>query len=105
MRRPPEITSSIANSSATRMGGLYRAIELPMTAIAAEEVRRARPAAMVFGGGVRAEAVRRGGGVADAGDRRRGGPPGQAGGDDVRGRHEAVAVLVVLVDADAVEAE
>ncbi len=29
----------------------------------------------------------------------------QAGGDDVGRRHDAVAVLVVLVDADAVEAE
>jgi len=50
--RPPEITSSIANSSATRIGGLYSAIELPITQIAAREVRRARPAAMMLGDGI-----------------------------------------------------
>ena len=51
--RPPLITSSMANSSATRIGGLYSAIELPMTQIAAFDVRRARPAAMMFGDGIR----------------------------------------------------
>ena len=50
--RPPEMQSSIANSSATRIGGLYSAIELPITQIAAWLVRRARPAAMMFGLGM-----------------------------------------------------
>ncbi len=40
--------------------------------------------------------------VADHADRRLRRPAGEPGGDDVRRRHEAVAVLVVLVDADAV---
>ncbi len=44
--------SSIANSSATRIGGLYSAIELPITQMAARLVRRARPAAMMFGLGM-----------------------------------------------------
>ena len=43
--------------------------------------------------------------VADHADRRAAGAAGQPGGDEVRAGHDAVAVLVVLVDADAVEAE
>ena len=43
--------------------------------------------------------------VADHTDRSAAGPAGQTGGDDVRARHDPVAVLVVLVDADAVEPE
>ena len=42
----------MANSSATRCGGLYSAIELPITQIAACEVRRASPAAMMLGLGM-----------------------------------------------------
>ena len=62
--------SSIANSSATRIGGLYSAIELPSTKSAASR-----------------------------------GAPRERRGDEVGRGHQAVAVLVVLVDADAVEAE
>src|SRR5206468_6370546 len=51
--RLPEMTSSIANSSATRMGGLYPAIELPITHSAAFDVRRLRVAAMRLGEGMR----------------------------------------------------
>ncbi len=51
-RRPPEMTSSMANSSATRIGGLYSAIELPMTQMAERDVRRASVAAMRFGDGI-----------------------------------------------------
>ena len=60
----------MANSSATRSGGLYSGRALPMTAI----LQRLRAL-------------------------------GQRGGDEVGRRHQAVGVLVVLVDADAVEAE
>ena len=42
--------------------------------------------------------------VADHTDRGVAGAAGQARGDDVRRRHDAVAVLVMFVDADAVEA-
>ena len=52
MRRPPEITSIIANSSATRVGGLYSAKELPMTQIALSVVRRAKDEAIKFGDGI-----------------------------------------------------
>ncbi len=41
--------------------------------------------------------------VADDADRRAAGSARQPGSDDVRARHDAVAVLVMLVDADAVE--
>ncbi len=51
--RPPEMTSSMANSSATRSGGLYRAMELPSTTSADCEVRRASVAAMMLGEGIR----------------------------------------------------
>ena len=60
----------MANSSATRSGGLYSGRALPMTMSATPLVRRR-----------------------------------EAGGDQVRRRHQAVGVLVVLVDADAVEAQ
>ena len=53
MRRPPEMQSSIANSSATRFGGLYPAIELPITQIADFDVRRASVAAIRLGLGIR----------------------------------------------------
>ena len=43
--------------------------------------------------------------VADDADRRVAGAAGQPGGDEVGARHDAVAVLVVFVDADPVEAE
>ena len=43
--------------------------------------------------------------VADDADRRVARATGQPGGDEVRAGHDAVAVLVVLVDADAVEAD
>jgi hypothetical protein len=51
-KRPPLNTSSIANSSATRIGGLYSAIELPSTTRLAREVRRASAAAMMLGEGI-----------------------------------------------------
>ena len=50
--RPPDNTSSIANSSATRIGGLYSAIELPSTTRFAFRVRRVSAAAMIFGEGI-----------------------------------------------------
>ncbi len=46
------MTSSIANSSATRIGGLYSAIELPSTTMLALRVRRDSEAAMMFGDGI-----------------------------------------------------
>jgi hypothetical protein len=52
IRRPPEITSIIANSSATRVGGLYSAREFPMTQIAVSLVRRAKDEAIKFGLGI-----------------------------------------------------
>ena len=62
-------TSIIANSSATRVGGLYSASELPITQIAVSVVRRASD-----------------------------------DGDQVGRRHQAVAVGMMLVHADRVEA-
>jgi len=55
--RPPEITSNMANSSATRISGLYSAIELSSTTSAAFEVRRANAAAMIFGRSIRLNQV------------------------------------------------
>ena len=52
--RPPERQSSMAISSATRSGGLYRASELPHRAIAEFSVVAARMAAMRLGEGVMA---------------------------------------------------
>ena len=43
----------MANSSATRVGGLYSASELPMTQIAVSVVRRASEDAMRLGDGIR----------------------------------------------------
>jgi len=43
----------MANSSATRRGGLYRASESPITTMAASSVERARVAAIRFGLGIR----------------------------------------------------
>ena len=51
--RPRENRSSMANSSAMRSGGLYRATELPRTVMAACEVRLARTAAMRLGDGIK----------------------------------------------------
>jgi hypothetical protein len=51
--RPPESRSSIANSSATRSGGLYAARLLPSTTSAASDVRRVSAAAMRLGEGIR----------------------------------------------------
>jgi hypothetical protein len=42
----------MANSSATRIGGLYNATEFPITTMLACEVRRVRVAAMMFGDGI-----------------------------------------------------
>ena len=53
MSLPPLITSSMANSSATRIGGLYRAMLLPITTSAAFDVRRANAAPMMLGDGMR----------------------------------------------------
>ena len=50
---PPLMQSSMANSSATRIGGSYRAIELPITIIATSSVSRDIAAAMMFGEGIR----------------------------------------------------
>ena len=52
IRRPPEMQSIMANSSATRVGGLYSASELPMTQIAVSVVRRAKEDAMRLGDGI-----------------------------------------------------
>jgi hypothetical protein len=52
MTRPPEITSIMAISSATRNGGLYSARELPIRQIAASVLRRARAEAIRFGEGI-----------------------------------------------------
>ena len=70
MRRPPDMQSSIANSSATRVGGLYSASELPITQIIGAFVRRVSAAAIRFGDGIK-----------------------------------SIAVLMVFVAADAVEAD
>ena len=43
----------MANSSATRVGGLYSASELPITQIVASEVRRASELAIRLGDGIR----------------------------------------------------
>ena len=43
----------MANSSATRVGGLYNASELPMTQIAVSRVRRDSAEAIKFGDGIR----------------------------------------------------
>jgi hypothetical protein len=51
--RPPDITSSMAISSATRMGGLYSATELPMITSFACLVRRVSAATIRFGEGIR----------------------------------------------------
>ena len=50
--RPPLITSSMANSSATRIGGLYSAMLFPSTTTAQLAVLRASEAAMMFGEGI-----------------------------------------------------
>ena len=55
--RPLEITSNMANSSATRISGLYSAIELPSTTSTAFEVRGANAAAMIFRQGIRLNQV------------------------------------------------
>ena len=52
IRRPPDRQSIIASSSATRVGGLYSASELPHSAIAAVSVVAASTAAIRFGDGV-----------------------------------------------------
>ena len=49
---PPLMQSSIANSSATRIGGLYKAKLLPKTMIAASEVLRVKVAAGILGDGI-----------------------------------------------------
>ena len=41
----------MANSSATRTGGLYSASELPMTTMAVRSVRRTKAAAIKLGDG------------------------------------------------------
>ncbi|MBK6962311.1 MAG: hypothetical protein IPH23_14785 [Gammaproteobacteria bacterium] len=46
------MTSSIANSSATRIGGLYSDSELPSTTTAALSARREMAAAMMLGEGI-----------------------------------------------------
>ena len=50
--RPPEMQSIIANSSATRVGGLYSASELPITQIAVSRVRRDMADAIRLGDGI-----------------------------------------------------
>ena len=50
--RPPEMQSIIANSSATRVGGLYSASELPITQIAVSRVRREMADAIRLGDGI-----------------------------------------------------
>src|ERR1700761_1643636 len=57
MIRPPDRQSSIAISSATRLGGLYSASELPHSAIAEFLVVAARMAAIRLGEGVIASDV------------------------------------------------
>ena len=49
---PPEMQSIIANSSATRVGGLYSASELPITQMAVSRVRREMADAIRFGDGI-----------------------------------------------------
>ncbi len=46
------MTSIIANSSATRVGGLYSASELPITQIAVSVVRRDSDEAIRLGDGI-----------------------------------------------------
>ena len=43
----------MANSSATRVGGLYSASEFPITQIAVSRVRRDNAEAIKFGDGIR----------------------------------------------------
>jgi hypothetical protein len=50
--RPPDSTSSIAISSATRVGGLYSATELPISTSFTPLVRRASAAAIKLGDGI-----------------------------------------------------
>ena len=50
--RPPEMQSIMANSSATRVGGLYSASELPITQIAVSVVRRDNAEAIRLGDGI-----------------------------------------------------
>src|SRR6516164_9862121 len=50
--RPPLRTSSMANSSATRSGGLYSGRALPMTASLQRRVRCVRAAAIRLGEGI-----------------------------------------------------
>ena len=50
--RPPLMQSSIAISSATRVGGLYSAMLSPSRTIATSFVCRASAAAMMFGEGI-----------------------------------------------------
>ncbi len=52
MRRPPLITSIMANSSATRVGGSYRGSAFPTTAIFMRLVWRARIDAIRLGDGM-----------------------------------------------------
>jgi len=52
MSRPLLITSSMANSSATRSGGLYSGKALPTTAIFACFVRCVNAPAITFGDGI-----------------------------------------------------
>ena len=52
MSRPPLITSIMANSSATRVGGSYSGSALPTTAIFTFDVSRARTEAIRFGEGM-----------------------------------------------------
>src|SRR6516225_9647854 len=58
IRRPPEMQSIIANSSATRVGGLYSANELPITHKAVSLVRRANARGDQIGRGHQPIAVR-----------------------------------------------
>ncbi len=52
INRPRDSRSTIAISSATRTGGLYRATELPSTVIAARDVRVASTEPITFGDGM-----------------------------------------------------
>ena len=57
MIRPPDRQSSMAISSATRTGGLYRAREFPQSAMAEFSVVAARMEAIRLGDGVMASVV------------------------------------------------
>ena len=52
IKRPPDMQSSMANSSATRVGGLYSASELPITQMAGLLVRRVSVDAIRLGEGI-----------------------------------------------------